>query len=148
MVYEWKHGIGYGVSAQVVGEVCEQLESRNNLNAQALVDVSKPTDAPTHSLFEWDNDVAADEYRKHQARMVINHLVIAPKVEQRSEPVRAFFTVQSLAGNYANVGAIIKVQSTRDELLAQAKRELNAFANKYSQLTELSKVVNAIKELA
>lgn len=148
MVYRWKVGYGItGIDAQVAGDVCNELEQQGKLDAQNLVDVSKPEDAPLHNAFEWRDDVAAEEYRKHQARNIINKLVIVPEEVEHHEPVRAFFTIASTEGKYVGTPTIIKTESMRDELLKQAKTELAAFARKYNQLEELAGVMYEIRKV-
>ena len=54
------HGV---VDAQISGEVCDALSEKGLLTAANLVDVSRPEDAPLHSVFEWVDSVAAEKWR-------------------------------------------------------------------------------------
>ena len=92
-IYEYKIGMKLPVSAQVAGEVCEELEQRNGLTPHNLVEVSRPKDAPTHDLFEWDDTVAAEKYREVQARQVIRLIVKVPEKSKSGEPTRAFVSL-------------------------------------------------------
>lgn len=148
MVYEWKSTAKYHIKAdaQTAGAVCEELEKKGGLTAEALVDVSRSEDAPLHSEFEWDNDAAAEKYRVSQARYIIRALVIKREdvdedgniVEEEPDaaPVRAFFTVDKQAG-YESTQKILTCAEKRIALLDTAMKELHSFERKYQTLTEL-----------
>ena len=146
MVYKWKN-FSYKTSANVAGEVCEELDRTVGLTPENLVNASRPEDAPLHSEFEWDDAIAAEEYRRTQARQMICNLSIVID-EQKQEPVRAFFSLQSgfrkNAGTYEGTITIMSNEEKRQKLLDNAKRELEAFRKKYELLTELSEVFAAI----
>lgn len=147
MIYKWKN-YSYKTSAEVAGEVCEELDRTVGLTPQNLVNVSRPEDAPLHNEFEWDNDVAAEEWRRVQARLLINNLAIVVE-EQKQEPVRAFFSLQcgfrKNDGNYESTIRIMSDSDKRKKLLESAKRDMEAFKNKYQMLTELQDVFSAME---
>lgn len=144
MVYQWRSGTRItGISAQVAGEVCAQLAATGDLNAQRLVDVSRKDGAPLHAAFEWDDAVAGEEWRKHQARNIINAIVVA-KDEHTPVQVRAFFKVENVGSNYEPVQVIMRSPTKRELLLQDAMRELGVFRKKYATLSELSAVFEAI----
>ena len=92
MIYKWKT-YNYKTSAEVAGSVCEELDRTVGLTPENLVDASRPEDAPLHQEFEWNDELAAEEYRKTQARLLISNLSIVIE-EQKQESVRAFFSLQ------------------------------------------------------
>ena len=141
MTYKWKEGSQHKVSAQIAGEVCAELEERGELNAQNLVDVSRPEDAPLHDEFEWDDDVAAELYRKTQAGSIIRHLAV--NTESKA-PVRAFFNLKIRSNQFESIQAIIREEDKYSKLLKQALNELEAFQRKYQILTELQEIFEAI----
>jgi len=49
---------------------------RGALDAQAVVDESKPRGAPLHACFEWDDKKAGNQYRVGQARRLIRRVPI------------------------------------------------------------------------
>lgn len=143
MTYQWKVAGFHKVSADVAGAVCEELEAKGQLTAKALVDASRPEDAPLHSEFEWNDDVAAEKWREQQGRLIINQLTV---VIDNQEPVRKFFNIENTANTYTSIDVILKNTNTKEQLLQIALRELGAFKRKYSQLTELAKLFDAISE--
>lgn len=144
MTYKWKEGSQHKVSAQIAGEVCAELEERGELNAQNLVDVSRPEDAPLHDEFEWDDDVAAELYRKTQAGSIIRHLAV--NTESKA-PVRAFFNLEIRSNQFESIQAIIREEDKYSKLLKQALNELEAFQRKYQILTELQEIFDAITDV-
>lgn len=143
--YTWKTGSYLGkVSAQTAGEICEQLESEGRLTAEALVEASRPKDAPLHDAFEWDNRKAAAEWRKQQARNIINSIQI---VVQEAEPVRAFFNIERKAPEYLSIATICREPGNYQALLRQATAELRAFRRKYNQIEELNSIFAMIDRI-
>lgn len=145
MVYAWKPGARKYGSAQTAGEICASLEADGNLNAQALVDVSRPEDAPLHGAFEWDDARAGEEWRRHQARNIINAIVIR---EEEKEPVRAFFNLTTEGNRYMSVTAIVRQEDKYRQLLEDAREELKTFRRKYESLAELQTLFSCMDALA
>lgn len=138
MVYEWKAGTMHKTPAAVAASVMTQLANEGNLNAQALVDVSEDEDAPLHGEFEWDNTIAGGEWRKHQARNLINALVIKEEAETE-KPCRVFFKVEPGQNNYEAIDTIIKSESKLQKLAESAYKEFIAFQTKYQQILSIAK---------
>lgn len=145
MSYAFRNGFAHKVSAEVAGTVCEELEKVGKLTAEELVNVSRPEDAPLHNEFEWDDAIAGENWRKQQARCLINSLVvIAPETNQE---VRKFFNIVSSDRKYESLETVMQSVDKRDALLRDAMRELSAFRKKYARLSELAKVFDAIDGL-
>lgn len=143
-VYKWKAGArALNCDAQTAGEVCSELDRAGMLSPSTLVDVSRPTDAPLHDAFEWDNDVAAEMYREVQAGHIIRSVEVV--VTGTAEPTRAFVNV-SMTGtrHYTNIVRALECKDGRESLLQQAKNDMQAFKRKYSQLRELASVIKAM----
>lgn len=144
MVYQWKINGLHKVDAQTAGECCERLNKEGRLTAADLVEESRPEDAPLHAEFEWDDSIAAEEWRKEQARTIIRSIVVSDKPEE--EPVRAYFKIES-ATHYETVQTIISKPDSYSLLLKQALGELAAFQRKYRKLKELEPVFKTFEQL-
>ena len=144
MNYRFKKGSYIKADAQTAGEICEKLEQQGNLTARALLEESRPENAPLHNAFEWDDGKAAELYRENQARHIISSLEIVPV---QSEPVRAFFNIVRSEPQYTHINVLMNQKETAEMLLKYALNELLAFQRKYSQLVELAKVFDAIDEV-
>lgn len=125
-----------------------QLAAENNLNAKALVDVSRPVDAPLHKEFEWDDNIAAEKWREQQGRVMIAMItVISDGAPEQETPVRAYFHIEDHQPNYEPVTLIIKDEDKTAKLFKQAMRELFSFQEKYSGLRQFKKLFEDIEEL-
>ena len=150
-----KTGAQIKTSAAVVYKEIERVRKigKGNISLQVLVDESKPVDAPLHSEFEWRNAKAANSWRLHQARKIVQSIEILPEGKQ---PVRGYSSVQVVteqAGSpakstfvFRSIEDVLSNPETRDELLGQAIRDALAFRKRYQALQELAKVFAALDE--
>lgn len=138
----------YSVSAEVVGAVFEDIEGRyGKVTPQNFLDESRPEESPTHKLFEWDDEKAAENYRRQQAQRVILDLRIEIiKDDGESTKAPAYVNVAPVddVGSYYNTVRAFSVRETREIVLKRAYNELEAFRTKYRNLKELAKVIDAI----
>ena len=145
MVYKWKDAARLKTDAQTAGEICERLEKNGGLTAKRLVDESRPEDAPLHKEFEWNDATAAEAYREEQARYIIRSLIVQPEAT-KNEVVRAFFPMAEHKV-FESLPIILSDAKKTSALLDMALRELKAFELKYSTLSQLAPVFEAIKEV-
>lgn len=151
MVYSWQN-YAYKVPAQKVGEALEQLEEKEGtLTVDNIVKAASSKKSVLHPLFEWDDKVAAAEYRKTQAGNVLRCLVVKDEESDR-EPHRAFVAITSKGvaqkGVFINIQSALEDEETRDIVLSNALLELKAFQKKYKDLSELAAVFAEIDKIA
>ena len=148
MVYKWKT-YGYSVPAKVVGKHFEKLEKKQGeLTSQNVLDSARPEKSPIHSLFEWDDSKAAEQFRLKQASQLICNLSVEIETEDKPVEVRAYMDVsEAKVGSYLNVKSAFENKDTREIVLRRALNELIAFKAKYKNLMELQKVFDAIESL-
>ena len=145
MVYQWKQGARIKADPQTAGDVCARLENAGKLTPMALVEDSRPIDAPLHNAFEWDDSIAAEKYRETQAGHIIRCLVT---VSDNAEPVTRSFVsirVDSNECTYMDTRKALVNPVTRDSILSRALEELKAFERKYRDLSELADILAAIR---
>lgn len=146
MIYKFVDGAVHHVPAQVVGPIFDKMGCEGRLTPKNVVDEARPEESPLHPEFEWDDAVAAEKWREKQAQLLIAHTIIIPEENTTQAPVRAFHvTVEK--SHYEPISLILKDEAKRSVLLENAKRELISFKKKYSTLTELSSVFNAIDQI-
>ena len=156
MIYKLRRNARIKAGAQVAGEVCEEIERKGKLTPKALVDASRPEDAPLHDEFEWDDAIAAEAYREEQAGYIIRSIEVVP--EATEHPVRAFVSVTTISEDdedapqrpkyeYRSVNTLMRSTEGRNFVLARAMRELASFRLKYLALSELAEVNEAIEKL-
>lgn len=151
MVYEYKwDGYIFPVPAAVVGERCEAIEKQNGkVTRKALVDDARAEGAALHKLFEWDDAIAGEKYREHQAGSILSALkVVVQEKEQEEITVRAFVNVSATQkSEYVNVRLAMSEPDKTEVVLHNAMRELEMFERKYSALTQLQPIFAEFKEL-
>lgn len=141
-VYKWVEGSKMGGDPNVAGKVCAELAEQGRLTPEELVNVSRDAESPLHWMFEWDDSVAAEKYREVQARKIIRSVEVV--LADSPIPQRAFQTVEHKT--YQSIERVMGSEQMRRILLNNAKRELDAFRRKYSRLTELALVFEAIEK--
>lgn len=148
MVYKWKF-FEYGVDANIVGKELEEIEKKHGaVTANLLLDRARSQKSKLHSLFEWDDTVAAEQYRLHQARQIITAVAIV--MEETKEPltIRAFSNVgEKNKGSFITTAKALNDEETRSIVLKHALDELVAFKSKYAGLTELAEIFDGINRL-
>lgn len=142
--YIFKQGSFIKANAQVAGEQCERLASEGRLTAKELVNENRPKDAPLHGAFEWCDKVAGELYREHQARHIMNCLLI---VKENAEPVRVLLNIERQSAEYKHIDAILQSEDDTRKMLKMAMSELEWFEKKYRQLKELVEVFEAIDRI-
>lgn len=116
----------------------------NATTPEQVLEKAKDENSELHKCFDWDNEIAGEKWRLHQARNVINGLVFVPK-ENKEQPVRVFSYTPGT--NYKPTIQMVVDMNEYTMLLKQARRELEAFKTKYKTLKELKVVFDAIDEL-
>lgn len=147
MIYQWKTGSRFKTDANIAAGIMNELAKENRLNAETLVDVSRPEDAPLHNEFEWDDAKAAEEWRKQTGRVMIASVVCKIENSVQQEPVRAYFHLEREEKEYTPIETIIKDSEKTDKLLQTALRELIAFQQKYRGIKEFNQLYMEIGKL-
>ena len=161
MVYQRKHEYEYrdgwrpSVDANTVGGVMEEIEEHHgSVTSELFLEASRSEDSPTHGVFEWDDNAAAEKYRLHQASRTICAIRVIVKETQDfpipKKPQRAFVNIvedDCKKAQYMNVSDAFANEDTRMAVLTRAMRELKSFQEKYSSLTELAEVFEAIDRI-
>lgn len=152
MKYEYRKGYSFKVDADIVGQTLEELEKKNGVaTSEDLLEVSRPKKSPTHDLFEWDDKKAAENYRLHTARCVINSITVIYE-DITPEPVRAFVNVSEPheRATYKNIKEALLDEATRNNYLSRVKSELDAFIAKHKEVQGFADLLidagNKIKE--
>jgi hypothetical protein len=116
-----------------------------------VVNAARPEDAPLHRYFEWDDAVAGEQYRIHQAHDYIRVTVhVLERPDQEPIKVRAFVSLtpdRGPEGFYRLTADVYSDTDYKAQMFADAKREMEAFEHKYRMLPELEPVFAMMREL-
>ena len=148
MVYQamWKNGVTAKTSADVAAKVMDELATHGMLSAQGLVDASRPEDAPMHKDFEWNNEIAGEQWRKQQARVYIGGIIYTP-TQSQGEPTRMFVKLKTDGEQYTTLETVLRSQDSMNELREQAAKELAQFRNKYNTILKMAGAIADVDAL-
>lgn len=153
-VYGWREGSRYSVDPQVAGEELNRIAREADselpqLQPQIVVDESKPEEAPLHPVFEWDDELAANNYRVEQARNLVRAIRIVDETgKQENPPVWVAVTIpETQERAYVETTKAWSQKDMRTEVLADAVKQLRGLQSRYRHLSELSEVFEAIDRL-
>src|SRR5689334_20620055 len=75
--YFARDGSGFSKKdAEKIGPVLYELSTRGAVTARDVVDAARSKNSPLHPYFEWDDKVAADQWRVHDARRMLGSIRI------------------------------------------------------------------------
>jgi len=159
VVIDWKKGSTFKVDPR---RAYDEIERVNGLFGGfapdgQLVEASKNPDAVLHSLFDWNDSSAAQKYRLNTEKRIKRSLVAVYRSTQQvpqPQPVRVYPRARVLAPDdktsqrlWVSTFAMLQDPEGRGQLLENARRDLQIFADKYRQLDELSSVLDPIDAL-
>lgn len=138
-----------GVRAEVAGPALLTIRERHGtLTPGIVVQEARPPLHPLHRAFEWDNRVAAEEWRKAQARNLIKAIVVIQDDEPEATPIRLFVNIAEEEGQfYETVAAAYADRDMRRRVLERAVRDLEAWQRRYDELSELAEVFEAARRV-
>ena len=130
-----------GIDAQLVAEEIASLGE--SVTPEQVVEMAKDENSETHKCFTWNDTVAAEKWRRHEARQIFCNLIIKTEVvEEDKAPVRVFY--KNDTSGYKQTEMIFRVEDEREKLVQFALRELQSIKRKYQTLNELSYIWDLI----
>lgn len=144
MVYQWKVPL-YKVPAQIAGEHIQKLaDEHGEITPRILLEDARQEGSVLHSCYEWDDTKAAEKYRFHQSKLIIANLtVVSINDSEEIRPTNAFITIneRNERASYVSVVQALSNKETKEQVIRNAKAELNMFKRKYQNLVDLSKLL-------
>lgn len=90
---------GFSVPGINAGDAAAELDRirqfHGELTPEVVIEESRSESAPLHPAFEWDNEKAAEEFRKQQARHLLRGICI---VREESTPIPMHFHISTDEG--------------------------------------------------
>lgn len=114
---------------------------------EMIVDLARDESTELHKCFDWDNDIAAEKWRKQQARLICISLTVT--VEKKPGVTQVYRVIQHDRNEQAYKPIVFTVRQSEEyeQLLKQAKAELAAFRKRYQSIKELSEVIEEIERV-
>lgn len=119
----------------------------DSFSPEQIVEAAKDKNSELHKCFTWDNTVAAENWRKHQARVLVAQLVIKTETTDKEPVAVRVIASTNVRNEYKPVVKVLEVEQDYADLLARAVAELKAFQQKYKAIKELREIFAAIDEL-
>ena len=151
----WKQGTVFKTDARTAFQEVERLNAQFGGSAPdgALVEASQAQEAPLHNEFEWSDPRAGRLYRLGQEKKIKRSLVVVSEPTECNEsPIEIRLYKRTKIkdnGNsrrvFMNTFEMLEDPEGRELLLAQARRDLQIFQNRYRVLTELGDVLEPIQ---
>lgn len=141
------------VSAAALGKELERIVKKNDgkMTPAVIVAESKPRKAVLHNEFEWQDDRAAALYREHQARNLVNVLVVTPEdsTGKDIQPVQAIVSVQDGRDqSYQPIEAVFADPDKKQQHIDKCLRRLIAIRAEFRALQEFGAIWQEIDRLA
>lgn len=148
----WKPGSQIRADAEAAYSVMDALRKGDGgLSPQTLLDASRPEDTVLHNEFEWDDTIAAEQFRLRQAGHIIRSMIVVHentgenKTEKTPMICRVFFPTHdredNRQGTYESVFVLSKNENTRDRMMRDCMNELTWIRNKYAALKEIAEAL-------
>jgi hypothetical protein len=118
-----------GVSAEDALDELTRIHASTGLSAKTVVDESRPDDAVLHPVFEWDDEVAGERYREHQATTLIRSVrVVVDPADETGVTEPAFINVSQAGqpGVYEPPSTVAESVSYLAMATENAMRELRS----------------------
>lgn len=138
------------MSTDLRGQLQRIYDRRGRLTPELVVEEARPADSPLHSHFEWDDSVAGEAWRRHQAHeMIRTQRVVRQDAEkpQSERTARAFHAIPAKGGApnsyvYEPVEVVAADPKLTAIVLRDMEREWKQLYRRYSQFQEFIDMVS------
>lgn len=131
--------------ARVIGPEIERLAVQGKSVPRHIVEAASDPKSPLHNYFEWQDDVAAQKFREHQARLMVASVVVRVVDNSGEEKsIRAFHSAKIVSIDaaeakrgpkqhpYVTIDAVRENKEMADSVIHEALRQLVLWKAKYS----------------
>lgn len=168
IVAEWREGT-YNrykkLDAQTIYDEIRSIGSSNgtpfeSVSNQEFVDYARNNpNSESYKAFEWDDTIAAETFRRAQAKDIKNALityelknpqVILSDDNEKNVPIPLFLNPEKPGtgkGMHSPTEIIMQDMDSRNAILHKAVDELRSFQNRYHYLDGLKQVFDAINNI-
>lgn len=111
---------------------------------QRVVDAARNPRNALHKHFTWDDQEAAEAYRRDEARTIIRSIRI---VDDEGDDKPAFISVSSKGGQrYHSLDAVMASAELQLAVLKSAERDLAAFEKRYTELADICRPIQKVRD--
>ena len=114
---------------------------------EMVVDAARDESTELHKCFTWDDTIAAERYRRHEARILMASIVVRTVTSDNTPVSVRVISSTATRNEYKPTVMLIESEQEYADLLARATKELKAFRIKYKAVEELREIFEAIDVL-
>lgn len=146
--YAWKiPSFAKNIDIDLAIQEMERIESLyGSLTPQNILDASRPQRALFHTLFQWDDAVAAEHHRLQQARIILNNIEVTVVSDGQPKQISVYEVIKQ-----PSIGAVYKSVNSMtiddiDFIKMRTLKELNILKDKLSVYKEFNKVTSSLNQ--
>lgn len=121
-----------------------EVKSLSEITPENIVAFARDENTELHKCFQWDDEIAAENWRKQQARMVVASFTVTVETEEHGAQSYRLIEHDDTDKAYKPVVFTVRNEDEYARLLKQAKAELASFKKRYKAIVELSEVIDEI----
>jgi len=145
--FKWRDGYPAKIKANIAGRALSALQKKHGrIDTAAVLDAARPETAPLHPAFEWDDDVAGEKWRLHEARNLIRAVVLV-KVDSETGEVAEQPHVVSVR-MMAPDGTSDQHYLTAEVAVQHADEWESAIALLYGRIQAAARALDDVKRIA
>ena len=112
-----------------------------------VLELARDPRTELHKCFDWDDTIAAEKWRLHQARQICGSISVVVEHEEQAPVEYRLIEHDSSTMSYRPIVFTVRNEDQYGQLLRQAKRELDAFQRRYKIIKELKNVIEEIEKV-
>lgn len=137
--------------AQVIGEALDKVRhDYGHLTPEVVVEAARAKRHPLHDQFEWDDSIAAEEFRRAQAQRLISAVVVITP-ETAANPPRAYYSVRKVDEKgrvdreYEPLSVVLSNDAIRAQVIDDIRRSIASFQRKLTHLSNVERLISALE---
>lgn len=133
MSYQWTKGCRFQADPDLVGA---ELKSLSQVSIDTVLNKAKDKASELNKCFTWENDVAAEKYRRHEASMLISSIEIVVEDTSDGEPdqvtINAYVSVKENGekAKFEFTPHALKDKDYSDQILKSIEKDIDKLKEK------------------
>jgi hypothetical protein len=146
--FNWRlESLAKGIDPDLAEKEFKKIEKKfGKITPETVLEAARSRKALFHSLFEWEDSTAAEQYRLQQARTIINNIeiTIISDGEEKAYPMFEIVPNDDGGRQYKNIESLSfnEIEYVKDQTL----RTLIAAKTKLANYKTFDKVIEHIQE--
>jgi hypothetical protein len=142
----------YKKQGKINNDVIEEIgriEQEEELTAEAVLENARDKHNVLHGFFDWNDEIAGEKWRLHQARMLINEIkiVIDSKEYSAYENVSVSIEGDGKERVYKPILDIISNEKLRQQIISRAMEKQKYWKQQYGVYEELKPIIVSIESV-